>query len=181
MTSVNTYFAPKQTLPLMDIEDIHATIDHLDLPISDYFVIGGANLVLRGIKHATEDVDLLVSDHVFAQLGQVQGAELRQPPKRALAQGADNSTVWIPSTPEMPAPLSATTSLGDGYYPLSFEAHKTDTEMVDGVLCLDLSHVYASKMALRREKDIRDLDRMNWHLNLSTPLPTPISPLTWYS
>ena len=162
-----------ERLPRVGKEAILRTLGYLGLGRSDYFVIGGANLVLRGIKATTEDVDMLVSGDTFDWLAQKSGAEIHDPPLPAQLRGADNKTVWVKNR-RTPAPVSATTSLGDGYYPLTFDAHLSETELVQGVPCLTLEHVRASKEALQRYKDIEDLAAIAHHLGESLELPEPI-------
>ena len=89
-------------------------------------------MVLRGIKPRTHDLDILVSDSLLANLSNRKGAVIKRPPLRARLQGAINDTVWL-NTTETDIPVSATNSLGDGYYPLSFQTHKDQVELVDGV------------------------------------------------
>src|SRR4030088_16889 len=49
-------------------QDILFTILAMELPLSDYIVVGGANLVTRGMQDTTPDVDLLVSGSAFEAL-----------------------------------------------------------------------------------------------------------------
>lgn len=170
-----------ETLPLLGEEEIIATVDNLKLPINEYFILGGANLVLRGIKHSTPDLDVLVSDALFASLQEVDGAEIKQPPKPAIMRGATNTTVWVKNN-MTPVPLSATTSLGDGYYPMSFESHKDKVEIVNGIPCISLEEVIAAKSALQREKDILDLADVGHFLGRVIHLSTsPVVGPLWES
>lgn len=159
-------------LPELGKMAIFATMDYLKLADTEYFVIGGANLVLRGIKRATPDLDVLVSDEVFELLKTHEGAELHEPPKSAIARGAKNQTVWVKNS-RTPIPVSATTHLGDGYYPMSFDSHRGHTEMVDGVSCLTLEHVRAAKEALQRPRDVEDLAAIAHFLGEPLELPAP--------
>src|SRR6185369_8597274 len=109
---------PKQ-LPRRGVQAILATMDYLRLPKDGYFVIGGANLVLRGIKTDTPDIDVMVANGIFDLLSRRKGAEIKEPPQSAKDRGATNTSVWLESS-KMLLPVSATTHLGDGYYPMTF-------------------------------------------------------------
>lgn len=172
MALPNAYPKIKEFLPLSDRQGVIDTLAGLGISTSEYFVIGGANMVLRDVKLLTTDVDILVSDAAFAVLQEMPGAELHEPPLRARRQGADNNTVWIRNR-TTPLPISATTRLGDGFYPLSFETHREATELVEGIPCLTLDHVEAAKTALQRPKDILDLRDIARHLGKFVDLPQP--------
>lgn len=161
----------KEALPRVGKEEILRTLGTISI-YSEYFVIGGANLVLRDIKPDTEDVDMLVSQKLFDILAKRSGAEIHEPPLPAQLRGADNATVWVKNR-LTPAPISATTSLGDGYYPMSYESHHPFTEIVEGIPCLALEQVRASKEALQRTKDIFDLVAIAEHLGEPLVLPEP--------
>jgi hypothetical protein len=165
-------------LPRLGKEAIVKTMGYLALPREEYFVIGGANLVLRDIRDTTIDIDMLVSDGVFGWLAKRKGAEMHEPPKLAIARGADNQTVWVKNN-RTPIPVSATTALGDGYYPMSFESHREHTETIEGVTCLTLEHVRASKEALQRTKDVEDLASIAHFLGEPLDLPEPTVKNPW--
>lgn len=176
-----SYIETPEHLPLLGEDEILATIDYLNMPTSDYFVLGGANLVLRGIKHSTPDLDVLVSDSLFESLQAVKGSQIKQPPKPAIMRGASNTTVWVQND-RTPIPLSATTSLGDGYYPMSFESHRDRVETIQGIPCISLDEVIAAKSALQREKDLLNLEDVSRFIGRAISLSTQsvVGPL-WQS
>ncbi len=165
-------------LPLREKADILFTLGELALPRADYFLVGGANLVLRGVKRATRDIDALVSDELFDELQQAPGVKLKSPPLSARMRGATNATVWIERN-DLAIPFTATTSMNDGYYPQSFESHHNRTELIDEVPCALLDDVWASKVALQRPypaSDMPDIEAISayderFDLN-SIPAPT---------
>lgn len=161
-------------LPLRNRFDILSTLGELALPKNQYFVIGGANLVLRGIKSVTPDIDALVSDELFEELAAEPSTIIKQPPASALAAGATNTTVWIEKE-GLAIPFTATTAMGDGFYPQSFQSHAGDTEQVEGIPCVSLEAVRASKLALQRAVDKADLRAIALHLGETLPefLPEP--------
>jgi len=165
-------------LPRVGRDAIIYTMGYLALPRSGYFVVGGANLVLRGIRTDTTDLDMLVSDKIFAQLTEHEGAELREPPKSAIDRGATNPSVKV-SNGCTRIPVSAVTAVGHGFYPMTFESHREHTEVVEGISCLALEQVIASKAALGRPKDIEDLAAIAQFLGEAIILPPPIPNEAW--
>lgn len=154
-------------------EHIEDTLWSLGLPNTEYFVIGGANLVLRGLVEDTPDIDMLVSDEAFENLRQHTGAVVKDPPLRARQQGATNQTAWIRHD-SLLVPVSATTALGDGYYPMSFESHKVRVDLhEDHFPILALEHVIASKVALQRPNDLRHLHAIMDATGITIELPAP--------
>ncbi len=143
-------------------EDIHNALGYLglgagrtDLTNVRFFLIGGANLVMRGIRDTAPDIDMLVSDDIFSGLSAHPEARKKTPPYPAINRGAKNTSVEIDYGLHMP--VSATDRLGDGNYPLSFETHRDEVEFIEGLPCLRLPHVVASKVALHRPQDIVDI------------------------
>jgi len=172
--------ATAETLPHLGKMAIHSTLAYLQLPTTRYFLLGGANLVLRGIRQRTPDIDMLVSEEVFQSLAKRPGVEIHEPPQPAIQRGAQNTTVWL-RTDETPMPVSATTSLGDGYYPMSFDTHHNRVDMVEGVPCIELDEIVAAKEALQRPKDISDLWAIALHrgqFDIYVP-PAPTLPSPW--
>jgi hypothetical protein len=169
-------------LPLRDKGVIAETLEILDLPSDQYFIVGGANLVLRGIKRTTRDIDALCSNELFEELAANPDVKLKYPPKSAIAQGATNKTIWL-EREGLDIPFTATTSMGDGYFPQSFEEYRDQVEIVEGFPCVNLEIVRASKRALQRpypSSDLFDLDAISFHLGESIeeplPMPTIIAP-----
>lgn len=122
-------------------------------------LIGGANLVLRGIIEFTPDIDILAPAALLQEMQGRDGAETMKPPFYARVNGADNFNVRFETDPQK-SWVTATDRLGDGHYPMSYHGLDIDnssTQMIFGVRCLALERIKASKMALRRRKDIEHL------------------------
>lgn len=173
----SSYPYTTEALELKERGDIVRTLDCLNDRLGEYseefVIIGGANLVLRSIKRATTDVDILVSDGAFEVIKTLEGAKLKQPPKRALAHGATNTSVWLGGVWTR-IPVSATTEMGDGYFPLSYAKYAViDLELIAGHACAPLDDVWGSKVALQRPKDMPDLMAIARHTGRSTLLPAP--------
>lgn len=149
---------------------IRKTLSILAILKDEYVVIGGASLVLRGIKQETEDIDLLVSQDGFDVLSRQKNASIDQPPAHAVANGATNTTVHF--SPRSLTPISAFTYLnGNGYYPMTFESILATSEVVDGFQLSSVAEVVASKQALGRYKDILDLNDIAKKFGLPLHIP----------
>ncbi len=161
--------SPQEALPQRGVEAVHEALYEIGLPEDHYIVVGGANMVLRGIKQTTEDVDILVSQEAYNVLATRSEVQTKNPPARARYMGATNTTLELHVSPHH-LPVSATRSLGDGWYPLVFENCWLTTERVGFVPCLSLDDVIGSKKAIRRPKDIEDLRLIEQHLGYSLGL-----------
>lgn len=54
----------------MDKENLLKIINELNLPKSEYYILGGGSLVMYGLREKTSDVDLCVSIELFEKLRQ---------------------------------------------------------------------------------------------------------------
>ena len=52
----------------MNKEELLKLIESLSLPKEEYYILGGGSLVMFGIKETTSDLDLCVSEELFARL-----------------------------------------------------------------------------------------------------------------
>jgi hypothetical protein len=152
-------FEDHELLTQYDSTVIKTTLRGVGISPEDYILIGGANLVLRGILDSTPDIDLLVSDRGFGILAQEPEAKLKNPPMRAQLEGATNRSVSLRSH-YTGMPISATAYMGNGYYPISFKSHKSRAELVDNIPCISIEDIIGSKTALAREKDIAHLKQI---------------------
>lgn len=175
---ISSYPATQELLHERGRQDILETLDRFNERLGEFsdefVVIGGANLVLRGIKRTTVDVDILVSDGVFCTMSQIEGAKIKYPPKRAITNGATNTSVWI-NTDWTNIPISGATEMGDGYYPISYAMYDdVDLELFGGHAVAPLDDVWKSKVALQRPKDLPDLYVIAKHTGRSMLLPAPV-------
>lgn len=155
--------APK-ALPRRGLLEILISLDELNDRLGEFreefVIIGGANLVLRRMRLNTPDIDLLVSDNAFEAMQQFESAQIKQPPKRALDRGANNTSVWL-DTEWTRAPISAATEMGDGYFPISYVKYVGQPlETLHGHRLTSLDEIWGSKAALQRPKDMPDLERI---------------------
>ena len=52
----------------MNKEELLKLVESLNLPKDEYYILGGGSLVIFGIKNTTADLDLCVSEELFAKL-----------------------------------------------------------------------------------------------------------------
>lgn len=52
----------------MNKEELLKLVESLNIPKDEYYILGGGSLVMFGIKETTSDLDLCVSDELFAKL-----------------------------------------------------------------------------------------------------------------
>ncbi|MDZ7785929.1 MAG: hypothetical protein U5L95_02300 [Candidatus Saccharibacteria bacterium] len=128
-------------------------------------VIGGANLVLRGIIDHTPDVDVLAPKTFLEIMAIYDHVEELPVPRRAREAGATNTSIRF-KTQLGGNWVCATDALGDGYYPMSYDGlnqQPGSTEMIEGVRCLSLGRVISSKRALGRERDLVHLEAIKYY------------------
>ena len=52
----------------MNKEELLNLVESLNMPRDEYYILGGGSLVMFGIKDKTADLDLCVSEELFARL-----------------------------------------------------------------------------------------------------------------
>lgn len=52
----------------MNKEELLSLVESLSMPKDEYYILGGGSLVMFGIKDKTADLDLCVSEELFARL-----------------------------------------------------------------------------------------------------------------
>lgn len=167
-----------EKLPQRNMRAIIDTLDMLNERLGEFsdefVVIGGASMVLRNLRATTTDIDILSSDAAFSRMLSFVGALVKLPPQRALDNGATNKSVWL-NTFWTKVPVSAATEMGDGYYPISYNQYnRDDLELIGGHAVMPLDHVWDSKVALQRPKDLPDLAIIAKETGRSQVLPAPI-------
>ena len=181
MTSIfySTYPGTTDTLPERNMDAIQNTLQTFNQKLEDlsdqYVIIGGANLVLREIVRATTDIDVLVSEEVFSTMQTFDGITVKQPPERAIAQGAKNISLLLHSD-WTELPISATREMGDGYFPMSYEGYSANPRVdeIEGLRLAPLDDVWESKLALQRPKDIPHLQEIARFTGRSLNFPAPV-------
>ncbi len=129
-----------------------AELGSLELPASEFVVVGGGVLVVHGIRD-TEDIDIVVTPRLFAELA---------------------TRGWQPkATPDGKPGLRL--GRAEAYLDVNCSAFQRSTQwlldhaqVVDGVPLIDLRTLALFKAGYGREKDVRDLALIQRSLNLTT-------------
>lgn len=154
-----------ETLKRGGAKEVLQSVEYLREQTDRFILIGGANLVLRGVKPDTTDIDVLSPYDELEALSKLPLATVKQPPYPAIGRGATNFSIWIENQ-FTPLPISATDRLGDGHYPMSYDGMIDRAEDFDGVPMLPLQAVFDSKRLLARPKDLADIPLIERHLGL---------------
>ncbi|WP_082132152.1 hypothetical protein [Luteimonas sp. FCS-9] len=126
----------------MDKQEVIALIRSLQLPETQYVVVGGAALTIRGIRD-TDDIDLVVTAELFELLSLSGWSEkLRPDGKPGLRLGCFEAYLDV-----------NTDSFGRDTSWLIDNA-----ESIHGIPCVDLETLADWKRAYGRAKDLRDVE-----------------------
>ena len=103
-------------------------LEELDLPKTEFLILSGGSLLLRGIRESTADMDICVSEELAAAL------DLERCPK-----DKDGCFSPFPDV-QMKADMAG-----------------RDFDIVDGYRCQTLNDILALRRKWRRPKDLRDI------------------------
>ena len=133
-----------------------AEIASLDLPLAEFVVVGGGVLAVHDIRE-TEDIDIVVTPRLFEELT-ARGWHLKARPdgKPGLRFGRAEAYLDV----NCKSFARTTTWLLE------------HAGVLHGVPLLDLHTLSAFKAGYGREKDIRDLELIERHLQLGPCSPT---------
>lgn len=131
--------------------DIFSELKKLDFPTDQYVVIGGAAMAGRGIKE-TKDLDLLLSRSLIETLKKdpTWHHHPRIVPTEEAGLVNDDGTVELYPTI-------------DGFEQ-GFDDLKERVEMINGFPFANLHDVIKIKQTYNREKDIKDIERIQSYL-----------------
>lgn len=110
----------------------------LNLPKSEYIILSGGSLLMRGLRAASSDLDLCVSKRLAQQIN------LHQAPK-------DRYGYFRPFP---------NCQVIEGFEHFGFD-------IIDGYQCETLPDVLAFKKSLRRPKDLQDIKLIEQHLSIN--------------
>lgn len=132
----------------MDRHRILSEIRRLNLPADAYVVVGGAAMAIRGLRQ-TEDVDLVVTPSLFAEL-EKSGWRRKQRPsgKPGLLHG----------------PFEAYLDVNTRAFQRSTSWLLEHAEFVEGIPLVDLGTLAGFKASYGRSKDLADLELLKTHL-----------------
>jgi len=126
-------------------------IRKLDLPVSEYVVIGGAAMSARGLKN-TEDIDIVVSEVLMTQISENKSwkSHPRMVPNEAPGLINDDGTIQLYPTV--------------GGVEITFEELKQNSESIEGIPFASLENIILIKETYGREKDLVDVQRIKDYL-----------------
>jgi hypothetical protein len=125
----------------MNTSEIFATLEALALPASDYVVVGGAAMCVRGLRD-TDDIDLVVTAELFGSLLQAGWcAKVRPNGKPGLRSGNVEAYLDVNT-----ATVQKSTSW--------LLEH---SEPIRGVRFVDLETLQSWKRSYGRDRDLRDV------------------------
>lgn len=132
--------------------DILSEIKKLNFDSSEYVIIGGASMALRGLKE-TKDIDILISQSLLEKLKR-ESAWRHHPriiPTDEAGLVNDDGTIELYPT------------IGSDI-DLSFDLVKHNQEIVDGIPCISLNDLLLIKQTYKREKDFNDIKLIEAYL-----------------
>lgn len=130
----------------MDRAEFIRRLEECGFPKSEYMIMSGGSMLMRGLRQSTEDMDLCISEKLAAQL------DLEHCPK--------NSKGYYSPFEDM----EVSVNLGERPY-----------DTVDGFQCETLESVLEFKRSLMRDKDIRDIEAIERYLNAKKEIRGRIS------
>ena len=110
-------------------------LEAFGFPKTEYVILSGGSLLLRGLREETADYDLSVTDELAAKL------DLENCPK-------DNKGCFVPYEDVQ----------------MKNDMSRRSFEVIDGFQCESLESVLALKRKLLRPKDIRDIEVIEKYL-----------------
>ena len=119
----------------MNRQEFITKLETLDLPKSEYIILSGGSLLLRGLRQATADLDICVSEELAAKL------DLKNCPK-------DEDGCYSPfEGVQMKADMA-----GRAF------------DVVEGYRCQTLEDILAAKRRWQRPKDLKDIEVIEAYL-----------------
>lgn len=131
--------------------NIIKTIEELNFPQSEYIIIGGAAMAIRGLKE-TRDIDILVSKKLLENLRKLD--TWQHHPRIVASEEA--GLVNKEKTTELYPSIASNT--------ITFESLKSNEEIIEGIPFADLEDIIKIKSFYAREKDLKDIELIEKYL-----------------
>ncbi len=128
----------------MNKQDIINTLNKYHFDTNEYMVISGASMVLQGIKETTKDIDISVSKKYYDFLEENYNCELEK-----VINGLN---IYL---------IDKVINFSTNYY------NRDEVVMYEGFPIQDLDGIKKLKLSLNREKDIKDINKLDKYLNLN--------------
>lgn len=137
----------------MDFEEEIKKLKELDLPKSDFVVVGSGALAIRGIR-GSKDLDVVITPNLWSEL------------IKKFKVTTDNEwgieTLSIDGQMEI---LNPKDSIYGNSEAVSFEDLLTQADEIDGIKYINLDHLKKVKAWLGREKDLKDIELIDEYLS----------------
>ena len=119
----------------MNKQEYIESLEKLNLPKSEYIILSGGSLLLRGLREKSADLDLCVSKKLAEQI------DLYHAPK-------DDKGFFTPYE---------NCQMMDDF-------DRIEYDIVDGYQCESLKSILAFKKRVHREKDLKDIENIEAYL-----------------
>lgn len=128
----------------MNRQDIINALNKYHFDINKYMVISGASMVLQGMKESTKDIDIAVSKKYYDFLEQHYKCEIEKV--------IDGLNIYL---------IDNIINFSTNYY------NRDEVVMYEGFPIQSLDGIKKLKLSLNREKDIKDINKLDKYLNLN--------------
>lgn len=128
----------------MNRQDIINALNKYHFDINEYMVISGASMVLQGMKESTKDIDIAVSKKYYDFLEQHYKCEIEKV--------IDGLNIYL---------IDNIINFSTNYY------NRDEVVMYEGFPIQSLDGIKKLKLSLSREKDIKDINKLDKYLNLN--------------
>lgn len=127
----------------MNREELKKTIYKYNLDPNKYLIIGGASMVIQGLKKETSDIDIAVSEEYFEYLLENYDCKLEE----------GKIDIYY---------IDDIINFGRNYYNLE------EKIILDGIPCQNITGLIKLKKELSREKDLKDLHIIYEKININS-------------
>ena len=125
-------------------------VQNLSLPKGEYALFGSTPIIVRGLREASNDIDVLVTQRVWNEYSVLPEWHVRE------LESGEEYLEWLGHNIELYK------SWGPGEWDI--DKILDSAEEIDGVYCVTLDTVLEWKVRLGRPKDVRDIQLIKHYL-----------------